>query len=122
MAGWDVVSVNELFGVRPDESIADQDIIPRCTAEGRAWITADDSARREHELALKQHLVSVLWVKRPKEGMSTAYQFAVLVTALLRFDMELARDPSRAFHCGVGSSLNASLERLWERRRPAAQL
>jgi hypothetical protein len=117
LAGWDVVSVNELFNVRPDESIHDQDIIRRCAAENRAWITADESARREHELALKQHLVSVLWVKRPKAGMSTAYQFAVIVTALLRFDMELARDPGRVLHCTVGSTLGASLQRLWEQHR-----
>jgi len=109
--------VNELFGSDPRQSILDPEIIPRCAAEGRAWVTVDESARREHELALKTHLVSVLWVKRPREGMSTAYQFAILVTALLRFDMELDKYPGRAIHCGVGSSLNASLERLWERRR-----
>jgi len=93
-------------------------IIPRCATEGRSWITADESARRQHELALKENLVSVLWVKRPKSGMSTAYQFAVVVTALLRFDIELSRNPGHAIHCGVGSTLSASLERLWEKRRP----
>ena len=118
LAGWNVLSVNELFGVQPTESIPDEDIIPRCAAEGRSWITADESARRQHELALKEKLVSVLWVKRPKSGMSTAYQFAVVVTALRRFDIELSRNPGHAIHCGVGSTLAASLERLWEKRRP----
>ena len=66
---------------------------------------------------MKQNFVSVLWIKRPKEGMSTAYQFAVVVTALLRFDVELARHADRAIHCSVGSTLNALLDRLWEERR-----
>jgi hypothetical protein len=48
-------------------------------------------------------MISVLWVKRPKDGMSTAYQFAVLTTALLKFDIELSRHSERASHCGVGS-------------------
>lgn len=49
--------------------------------------------------------------------MSTAYQFAVLTTALLKFDIELSRQPDRAIHCAIGSGLNASIERLWENRR-----
>src|ERR1700682_816018 len=68
LAGWDALNVNELFGVQPTHSIPDEVIIPRCAAEGRSWITADESARRQHELALKESMVSVLWVKRPKSG------------------------------------------------------
>src|SRR5438445_15960 len=106
------MSVNELFGVQPTESIPDEDIIARCAAEGRSWITADESARRQHELALKENLVSVLWVKRPKSGMSTAYQFAVVVTALLRFDIELSRNPGHAIHRRVRSMPSSTLERV----------
>lgn len=118
MAGWQIQSVNELFGAQAHDSVPDQTIIPRCAAEGLAWVTADDSARREHEFALKSNLVSVLWVKRPKDGMSVAYSFAVLATALLRFDRILDDHPGRAMHCAVGHALSARVDPIWEQRRP----
>jgi PIN like domain len=117
LAGWDVVSVNEWFAADPRQSVVDEDIIRRCGQEGRASITADDAARGQHEVALKWHLVSVLWVSRPKGGMSTTYQHALLTSALLRFDYLLSGTADCALHHRVGSTLHAVPVETWRRRR-----
>ena len=117
-AGWDILYVMELFNVGPLDSVPDELIIPRCAAEGRVWVTADEKVRREHEQALKLNLVSALWVRRPNEGMSTAYAHALLTTALLRVDVLLTQRPGYAQHYTVGPTLHAQPKLVWERRRP----
>ena len=112
-----MASVNEWFAADPRHSVADEDIIPRCGREGRAWITADDAARRQHEVVLKGHLVSALWVQRPKGGMSTAYQYALLTSALLRLDYALTSNRDYALHYRVGSTLHAVPAEAWSHRR-----
>lgn len=108
----------ELFGVSATESVLDEAIIPRCAREGRVWITADERAQRQHEMALKQHLVSVLWVNRPRGGMSTAYQHAHLAAALLHLDYEFTSRGDHALHYRLGPTLHAKPTELWRSRRP----
>lgn len=111
LAGWDINSVNEEFSADPRDSIEDDTIIERCAATGRAWITRDSEARREHALALSHHQTSVLWVNAPKGGTSTAYDHAILVAALLQFDQELTRAEGRGrIHAKIGSTLHAKLQ------------
>lgn len=117
LAGWDIKSVQEWFGVDPEESVLDEVIIPRCGSEGRVWVTADERAQRRHEAALKLHRVSVLWIIRPNDGMSTAYQHAHIATALLRVDYDLSHRPSEAVHYEVGWTLKAEPKEVWKSRR-----
>jgi hypothetical protein len=97
--------------------VKDEVIIPRCAEEGRVWITADEAARREHEHALKRHFVSALWVQRPKAGMSSAYQHALLAAGLLRLDYLLTDRPDYALHYKIGSTLHAVPSETWRQRR-----
>ncbi len=118
-AHWDIVSVNELFRVEPNESVADEEIIPRCAQQGRAWVTLDTRARWQHDAALQEHLVSTLWIRPPsKDGMSAAYLLAVLARALGLFDGLLTRRRRYAAYCVIGSQLGASLKEIPELRRP----
>ena len=118
-ADWDILSVNELFGVEPAESVADEEIIPRCAQEGRAWVTLDMRARRQHAAALRQHLVSTLWIRSPRKGgMSAAYLLAVLSRALGLFDGVLTRRRRYAIYYVIGWQLGASLNEIPELRRP----
>ena len=118
-AHWDSVSVNELFRVEPNESVPDEEIIPRCAQEGRAWITLDVRARWQHAAALRQHLVSTLWIQPPsKDGMSAAYLLAVLARALPKFDGLLTRRRYYAIHYAITSGLEAQPKKVWEQRRP----
>jgi hypothetical protein len=108
----------EFFAVGPEDSVPDEEVIPRCAREGRVWVTADERARREHEVSLKANLVSTLWVHRPREGMSVAFCHALLAPSLLRVDAMLANRSGYAIHFTVGSTLNALPKVVWERRRP----
>jgi hypothetical protein len=117
LADWDVLSVTELFGVSSQDSIDDSEIIRRCAREGRIWVSVDVAARRQHAFLLQFLGVSVLWVSRPKEGMSTAYQHALLTAALLRADPEFTSQPHHAIHFTVGSTLNAKPKEVWRQRR-----
>ena len=116
-ADWYIQSVVEFFDASHEDSIEDDEIIPRCAEAGFAWINADTKARIQHETALKLHRVSVLWVRRPNEGMTTAYQLAVLARALVMFDSRLAARPDYAQHFEIGWQLGASLKQLWSMRR-----
>jgi hypothetical protein len=117
LAGWDIVNVMELFGVGPRDSVPDDAIIPRCAVDRRIWITADERAQRQHELSLKQHFVSAMWVRRPRDGMSTAYQHAHLAAALLRLDFELSDLGDQVAHFELGPTLHAVPKEIWKRRR-----
>ncbi len=116
LAGWDIKNVYQAFSCGPTDQILDEDIIPWCAAEDRVLISADESARRDHELALKSNLVSVLWIQRPKTGMSTAYQHAHLAAALMRFDCVVAQR-TEAIHCTDGWTLGAVPKEVWAERR-----
>lgn len=113
LAGWDIRNVYEAFGVGPTDQVLDEDIIPFCARENLALVTADEAARREHELALKTNRISVLWVQRPKTGMSTPYQHAHLAAALMRFDYHVYCTPKDAVHCSIGSTLGAVPKERW---------
>lgn len=111
------MSVNEAFNCAPSDRIPDEKIIPWCARENRVWITADEAARRQHEFALKQHQVSVLWVHRPKTGMSTAYQHAHLAAALLKVDYLLGQNCKGAVHYAIASPLGSQPREIWRGRR-----
>ncbi len=118
LAGWDIQNISQAFDCKPTDSIPDETIIPWCARNGWVWITADESARREHEVALKQHQVSVLWVVKPaKTGMSTAYQHAHLAAALLKLDDKLSQKPKEAIHCRLGPTLHAQPQELWSTKK-----
>ncbi len=99
------------------DQILDEDIISWCAREGRALVTADESARREHEVALKASLINVLWLQRPKKGISTSYQHAHLAISMMRFDCLASNRPKEAVHCVVGSTLGAAPKEIWRQRR-----
>ena len=117
IGGWDIENVFEVFGVEPPTRILDEQIIPRCRADGRIWVTADDAARRRHAVQLGAHDIHVLWVRRPRGRMGTPFQLAHLSQALLKLDMLLAGRRDRHRHYEVGSTLGANPKPLDERRR-----
>lgn len=118
VAGWDIVSVDELFGVDSTVSILDEEIIPRCGREGRTWLTVDERARFRHAELTKQHLVSVVWITRPNDGLSVAYVHALLARALLKVDPEFAAHPDFALQFRLGWTLEARPREHWRARKP----
>lgn len=117
-ARWDIVSVAELFRVEPNESVADEEIIPLCAQENRAWVTLDKRARWQHAAALKRNLVSTLWIRQPRNGgMSAAYQLAVLARSLALFDELRTCRRNYAIHYVIGWQLGSQPEAKWEQCR-----
>jgi len=121
MVGYDMISVREAFGARP-EGVSDPEIIEWCATQKAAWLTADTSAKRAHEAALKARRISVIWFRQPKQGWSTKQQMEV-ITKHLRQIEELVDSPDLAHHFEVGVGAKSTPKHLWEgRRQPPEQL
>lgn len=117
LADWDILSVFELFNAKPTEQILDEQIIPRCREVGRIWVTADEAARRRHIQALDAHDIYVLWIRRQKGGMGSAFQLAHLSASILKLDVLLAQGRrSRHRHYEVSPTLGATVKPIDERR------
>lgn len=119
-ADWHAISVPELFQVGPQARVPDQELIPRCAAEGLAWITMDLRARRQHRQVLLEHQINVLWVRTPPTGMNTRHQLAVVANGLRHFDARLAAAPEWVLHCEVGWALPEPVHEIerFPRRSP----
>lgn len=69
--GFEVTSVIRVF---PDKAtVADEEIIDWLEQQGRercVWITADENAQKVHAKYILAKQISVLWVLRPKKGLS----------------------------------------------------
>lgn len=118
LVDYDIRSVNEVFGAQPQDSVPDEEIIAWCAANGTTWITADIAARIQHEAQLKAECVSVVWIRQPKAGLSTKQQHKAIVRYLDKVEAALAEAPDWAFHWKVGSHEKATIEQVWEKRRP----
>jgi len=116
-ADWNVRTVTELFNVSPQQKITDQEIIPRCAADGLTWVTADIRARAQHRRLLREHLVSVLFVRRPPTGMNSRYELALLANAIRHFDICLEQEKGSVLQCRVGWGLPSPIEVLERIRR-----
>ena len=70
--GFDVTSVKAVF---PNKvKVEDEEIIDRLEEQGRecsVWITADEKSQKAHAKYISAKGISVLWVVRPKKGLST---------------------------------------------------
>ena len=70
--GFDVTSVKAVFPNK--ERVEDEEIIDWLEKQGRersVWITADEKAQKVHAKYILAKEISVLWVVRPKNGLST---------------------------------------------------
>lgn len=70
--GFDVTSVKKVF---PNNvKVEDEEIIDWLEQQGcerSVWITADEKAQKVHAKYILAKQISVLWVIRPKNGLST---------------------------------------------------
>ena len=68
------------------------------------WVTADEKARRKHIREIQDAGIHIIWVRRPKEGMSAKAQLLLILWVLdpILGEINEARQPSqfRALYSG----------------------
>ena len=57
----------------------DPNIIQWIGLQGGIWITADERAKRTHSEEIKKAGINIVWVRRPKKGMSKKAQLLLLL-------------------------------------------
>jgi len=57
----------------------DPQIIQWIGLQGGIWITADERAKRTHSEEIKKARINIVWVRRPKQGMSKKAQLLLLL-------------------------------------------
>ena len=60
---FEFLDIRTVEGWLGSRDVPDEQIIPWLGQTGTAWITHDRGAKRRHASALKQHRVTVLWVR-----------------------------------------------------------
>ncbi|MCH7745962.1 MAG: DUF5615 family PIN-like protein, partial [Chloroflexi bacterium] len=77
--GFDAMSVRGAF---PDRStVPDKEIIEWLSSSGQhnsIWVTADDDAQKAHAKLIMASNISVLWVNRPRRGLSVLEELQLL--------------------------------------------
>lgn len=122
VARWRIESVAGLFGVDDKTQVLDEEIIPRCGAEDIVWLTFDKAAKHEHEELTKLHQTCVLWISRPKHGLSSAYIHAMLAVAIMRVDPLFSSRDSQALHLRMNWRIDAEPVEQWRGRHPRRRL
>lgn len=72
------VAVSDRFG----EGVEDPIVIQWLGLQGGLWVTMDERARHRHAAVIEQSGIHVLWVRRPKSGMSKRQQLYLLLGVL----------------------------------------
>ena len=57
----------------------DPTILQWLALQNGIWITADEEARRKHADEIQKASINIIWVHRPKEGMSKKAQLLLLL-------------------------------------------
>ena len=77
--GYKVTSVRESFPRRI--RVPDEEIIDWLAARGRqnaVWVTADEDAKKTHAKLILARNISVMWIFRPKKGLSGLQELQLL--------------------------------------------
>ena len=77
--GFNVISVAEAFQGRGQ--VSDEQIIGWLGQQGQqnaVWVTADDDAQKAHAKLILASLISVLWILRPRTGLTALQELKLL--------------------------------------------
>lgn len=93
LVGYSAMAATEQFG----QGAPDPMIIKWHGLRGGIWVTADEKARREHAQEIKDAGIHILWVRRPKHGMSKKDQLLLLLWVIdsILQEMSMARGPTQ---------------------------
>ena len=108
--GYPVISWDEEF--QHQQGFKDPYLIPYMGAKNYVWITKDDSAKKEHENAIRTEQISVVWLSglerpsnKPKQNFITVKDLHRMLTCELD-DIEktiINSNKPQYFHIGMRS-------------------
>lgn len=78
LVGFPTTLVRDIAEFAGVVGVKDEQLIPWMGDHNAVWIHADDEAKRRHRKLLVAHEIRTLWVRRPKQGMSSRQQLRML--------------------------------------------
>ena len=111
--GYKVTSVKESF---PNHvRVPDEEIIDWLAARGRqnaVWVTADEDAKKTHAKLILARGISVMWVFRPKKGLSGLQELQLLSLVIEHVTDLVAATTNPIYLQASMNSRRPKLERL----------
>lgn len=112
--GFDCTSVKAEF---PDlENASDEgDIIPWLSTEAGyngVWVTADEEAQRVHAKIILAKIISVLWIQRPKRGLSALQELQLLSYVILPVNTIVASATQPVYFKASFNAMRPKLEQM----------
>jgi hypothetical protein len=90
----------------------DQTIIQWLGLQNGVWITADERAKREHSDEIHKAGINIIWVRRPKEGMSKKAQLLLLLWVIDPVLNEIKKSRGAAYFLAKYSGARPKWERM----------
>ncbi len=76
------------------------------------WITADEKAKRKHADEIQKANINIVWVHRPKDGMSKKAQLLLLLWVIDPILDEVKKSNNASYFLAKYSGLRPKYERL----------
>ena len=76
------------------------------------WITADERARRNHADEIQQANINIVWVHRPKQGMSKKAQLLLLLWVIDPILDEVKKSNRASYYLAKYSGLRPKYNRI----------
>ena len=108
LVDYQAVSCSKQFGGKTPDPI----IIQWIGLQNGVWITADEKARRTHAEEIKKAGIRIIWVRRPKQGMSKKAQLLLLLWVIDPILEEIKKSRGALHFLANYSGLRPRWERL----------
>jgi hypothetical protein len=102
-----IACTKQFSGRTPDPTI-----IQWLGLQNGVWITADEKARRQHSDEIQKASINIIWVRRPKEGMSKKAQLLLLLWVIDPILDEIEKSRGTAYFLAKYSGARPKWERL----------
>jgi len=102
-----IACTKQFSGGTPDPTI-----IQWLALQNGIWITADERAKRKHADEIQKAGINIIWVHRPKEGLSKKAQLLLLLWVIDPILNEIKKSNSTSYFLAKYSGLRPKYERI----------
>ena len=116
LCGYDIVFARDLDEFKGKDLVSDEEIVEWLGGHGRqksVWITADKDAAKAHAKFIISKQNSVIWVFRPKTGLSSLHEL-ILISLIIEHVNDLITNAGSPLYLRASflKGKKAKLERL----------